>query len=207
MSIYWVIELTNLGVHAACSPTRQGNNNLSIDNPDLNLNTNGQNVKMSTATVWIRVALTKLYFSMYSCDYIALSMCTWSMASIIVIVFPVPGGPKSTYGRGRHSPARILFTASFWGGFRSGLKKCPLVGMGLDVGAQSRYNYTFVNDDAGDVISQNTDKINMILKGDICTFSLCAFWLHVNGNAWHFSIFSGWCLFFFCFFLNIFTFD
>lgn len=48
------------------------------------------------------------------------------------MVFPVPGGPNSTYGLGRHSPARILFTASLWGGFRSGLKKCPWLGIGLD---------------------------------------------------------------------------
>lgn len=48
------------------------------------------------------------------------------------MVFPVPGGPNSTYGLGRHSPARILFTASLWGGFRSGLKKCPWLGTGLD---------------------------------------------------------------------------
>lgn len=57
---------------------------------------------------------------------------TCSMVSIRVMVFPVPGGPNSTYGLGRHSPARILFTASLWGGFRSGLKKCPRLGIGLD---------------------------------------------------------------------------
>lgn len=57
---------------------------------------------------------------------------TCSMASIRVMVFPVPGGPNSTYGLGLHSPARILFTASLWGGFRSGLKKCPWLGIGLD---------------------------------------------------------------------------
>lgn len=70
----------------------------------------------------------------------ALSTC--SMASMSVMVFPVPGGPNSTYGRGRHSPARILFTASLWGGFRTGLKKCPMLGTGLDGTLPSRKEYT-----------------------------------------------------------------
>lgn len=77
--------------------------------------------------------------------------------------------------------------------------------MGLDVGAQSRYNYTFVNDDAGDVISQNTDKINMILK--ISVPLVCVpfdFMSMVMPDTFPFSV-AGAC--FFWVFLNIFTFD
>ncbi len=29
-----------------------------------------------------------------------------------------------------------------------------------------------------------------------CTFCLCGLWLHVDGNAWHLSIFHGWSLVF-----------
>lgn len=75
------------------------------------------------------------------------------------------------------------------------------MGRGLDGGAQSRYNYTFVNDDAGDIIRQNTGKISMTLK--ISVPLVCVpfdFMSMVMPDTFPFSVAGAW-------FLNIFTFD
>lgn len=37
---------------------------------------------------------------------------TWSRASTMVTVFPVPGGPNTMYGAGREVPFTMLVTAS-----------------------------------------------------------------------------------------------
>ena len=47
--------------------------------------------------------------------------CTCKMASTTVMVLPVPGGPNSRYGVGRHWPLTIRQTAALWRSFRDEL--------------------------------------------------------------------------------------
>lgn len=84
----------------------------------------------------------------------------------------------------------MFFTASLWGGFRSALKKCPMLGMGLDGWLRSRGDYTFVINVLNVIVYE---QVRFVLNEKLkrCTFHLCGLWRHAR----NISMYHVWNLF------------